>query len=380
MSNYAGWAMEAPIVAPAWPSATSALITELLPLTSLDLRQGVNKTFLATTDEQFTGFSDADLLNRFPGASGSMPLRYGGLEALFVCALGLQPRRLGATVFPEEISQGIYRSVFEIDPVLSAMAPWDLVNDGIEAGDLTAVTQRKVRRGTLAAHRDTVGVWELLSCMLSQLSLAWGPDGCTLSFEALAYSLDTAPTVNTPVTMRRAMPNAYPDVQFWETVIRLAPFSASVPLDSTHELGVSSASLTLQNPFVIEQGERTGLAVEELERSGPAVVQGTLLEPRYTSNTLVNAWPANERWMMDIRCTGPIIRDGVHAQLNCYLPGLFFTQAEPSPLSHGRSSLPIQFFAATPPVPPAGFVATAHQSALAIEIISDRATHLLLAA
>jgi hypothetical protein len=375
--NVAGFALEPPITAPCWPSAAPALIRDLLPFTALDLRQGVSKQFASTTDPAFVGFSDADLLARLPGASGAMPLRYGGLEALFACALGLEARRLEGVVMPEALGEGCYRHLFEVDPVLSALAPWDTASDGVDAGDLTAPGQRKVRRGTLAAYRE-FGVWELLSCMVSQLSLAWQPDGCTCTVETMAYALSTSPTVNTAAVLRRAVPNSAPEVTLWDLEVRLAPWSPTTPLGSGDRLAVSSASLTVQNPLVSASGPRTGLASEEFERSGPPLVQGSLLVPRYTSNTLVQAWPANTRWMLALRCTGPDMRPGVPWQLHLYVPGLYLTQADPSPLSHGRSSLPVQWYAATPPAPAAGMPICSKLGPLIVEVVSDVSQHTLL--
>jgi hypothetical protein len=380
MANYAGFALEPAILAPQWPSALPAQITTRLPITSLDIHQGVSKSFVSTTDPAVVGASDADVLSLMPTASGAMALRYGGLEALLVCALGLEARRLDGDVFPQEVAPGVWLHRFEIDPVLSAMAPWDVAHDGIEAGDLTALTQRKVRRGTLAAVRDDVSVWEVLSCMLGQLSLAWRPDGCTASWEAVGHSLGLNSSVNTLVTMAQAVPNRYPNVRFWDLTIRLAPYSASVPLNSTHALGVASASITLQNPLAVAPSPRTHLYAEEPERSGPALVQGSLLAPRYVHNTLVTAWTENTRYSLDLKATGPLIaQSGYRFQFNCYVPGLFFTQVEPSPLSVGRSSVPVNWYAAAPPARAAGFPVTTYNGPLAIEVVSDAPLHTLLA-
>jgi hypothetical protein len=176
------------------------------------------------------------------------------------------------------------------------------------------------------------------------------------------------------------VPNSAPDVAFWDLQVRLAPWSATVPLGSGDRLAVASASVTLQNPLASSPGPRSGWAPEEFERSGPPLVQGSLLVPRYASNTLVNAWPSNQRFMLDLRCTGPVLRDGVRWQLHVYVPGLFLTQADPSPLSQGRSSLPVQWYAATPAQPAAGMPVCAKLGPLIVEVVSDVSQHMLLGA
>jgi len=281
-------------------------------------------------------------------------------------------------VMPENLG-GAYRHVYELDPVLSAMAPWQVTADGIQSGDIS-VGQRKVRRGTIAAAREWTA-WEWLSVMIDQASWSWSAEAVvgSLALQCVAYSTNLSPTTNTLTTLRKARPNPYPDVLFRQARIRLGPYSTGTALNSTHQLACASASVTLQNQLAATFGPRTGQHPEEYERSGPPIVLGSLQQPRYTSNTLVSAWEANTRYMLEMVFTGPrIAGTAFNYQLTLYVPGLFFTQVEPSPLSVGRSSLPLNWFAAAPDVTPAGFPTTARQGPLILEVISGVAAHGLL--
>lgn len=376
--NYAGWAREAIVTTPTWPSASPALVTHLLPFLTLAPSQGIHKQFVADTHGP-VGFSGADVVDISPRFAGTLALRYGGFDALFVAALGLEAKRVGVTVMPELLATGVYRHVYEVDPVLSTMAPWQVTADGIQGGDI-ASGQRKVRRGTLAAFRE-FGAWELQSCMLDQMSLNWQADTdvATMSVEGLAYSRTFSSLVNTPTTLRRAKPNVYADVQCSHGRIRLAPYSTVTPLNSSHRIACASANVTLQNQLETAPGPRTGLYSEEPERARAPIVLGSLLKPRYASNALLTAWEANTRYMMDLKFTGPrIAGTAYHYQLNVYVPGLFFTQVEPSDLSPAVSSQPMQWFAATPDVAPAGFPTTARLVPLIIETVNNVAAHSLL--
>lgn len=376
--SYAGFAREPICFEPQWPAASAALVTDLLPLVGAEIHTGLTQAFTPATDVARVGYTDADVLSAAPTVTLHLAPRYRGLEALFACALGLEARRLGATLMPEQLAPGVYRHLFEVDHHLSTGTGWLAPDDGIEESDLVE-GQRKVRRGTLAVVRE-VSVWEFLSVMLDELTLAWTVDGGTLSLSGLAHSLTRDSAVNTLTTMQHATLPGGPTVLLTHAVLRMAPYSTETPLDSTHETGISSWTLTLKNALKGDGGPRTGLAPDEFERSAPPLVTGTFTLPRYRANTLLDAWPATTSYMLDLTFTGGSIGASAYRyQLNLYVPGLVFTQVEPTGPTPSRAQVAVAWQAVTPAERPAGFPASARKmSPLLIEVVSDEPSHMLL--
>lgn len=381
LTDKIGIAREAIITEPTWPSVSAALVTELLPVTSLEIRSGINQAFTPSTDTdgQRFGYVDADVTNNTPSFTLGTELRYYGLEQLFVNALGMEARYIDDVQMPEELVAGkAYRHVFEVDQTLGTGMPWSLTNDGIMSGDIVA-NQRKVRRATLVAQRDTF-TWQCLSSMVNQLSLGFNENmegRCNTVW--YGYSLDRASMINTTATLRKALLNAAPHVIFLHTIIRIAPYSASVPLDSDDQIALTAWSVTLENNLQIQQGPRTTFSSEEFERGGPPTLLGSFNLPRYTNNIFVEAWPASTSFMMDMKATGPLIPGtNVHYQLNVYIPGLRIIQAEPSGPDVKRSNLPLQWYAVIPAVRPAGFPSGVKNGPIIIELVNHIARHSLL--
>jgi len=375
--SYAGWAREAVVYAPAWPSDAAALVTTLLPCTSIELDPGLTHAFTPATTDARLGYTAADLVSSQPHVTLHLAPRYRGLEALFACALGLEAKRLGATLVPQQLAPGVYRHLFEVDQQLSTMTGWVAPDDGIDPSDVLD-GQRKVRRGTLAVVRE-LSVWEFLSTMLDELTLAWTVDGGTCTVSGPAYSVRRDSGVNTLTTMQHAALPSGPSVLLTQAVLRLAPYSVDTPLGNSHETGIRTWTCTLKNQLKGEPGPRTGLAAEEYERSGPPLLTGTFELPRYRADTLTEAWAATTLYMLDCKFTGPFIADSAFRyQLNLYVPGLTLTHAAPTGPSVARATVPVQWTAVTPLAPPAGFPTMAHQGPFALEVISDIADHQLL--
>jgi hypothetical protein len=375
--SYAGWAREAVVYAPTYPAASAALVTELLPLVGAELHTGVTQAFTPATDAAQLGYTAADTVSYAPTVTLHLAPRYRGLEALFACALGLEARRLGATLMPEQLAPGVYRHLFEVDHHLSTGSGWVAPDDGIEESDLLG-GQRKVRRGTLAVVRE-FSVWEFLSVMWDELTLAWTVDQGTCTLSGHAHSLTRDSAVNTLTSMQHATLSRGPSVLLTHAVLRLAPYSTTTPLDSTHETGISSWTLSLKNQLTGDSGPRTGLAPEEYERSAPPLVTGTFTLPRYRANTLLDAWPLGSSYMLDLKFTGGFIgTSGYHYALNLYVPGLVFTSVEPTGPTPSRAQVQVAWQAVTPAEAPAGFPSSAKNGPMLIEVLGDVPDHQLL--
>jgi hypothetical protein len=278
---------------------------------------------------------------------------------------------------PEQLAPGVYRHLFEVDHHLSTGSPWVVPDDGVQASDLDT-GQRKVRRGTVAVVRE-ISVWEYLSVMWDSLTLAWTVDQGSITLSGCAHSVTRESTINTLATMAQALPPIGPSMLLTHAVLRLAPYSTSTPLDSSHETGVSTWTLSLKNNLGADYGPRMGRAPEEYERTAPPAVTGTFTMPRYRANTLLDAWPATTRYMLSMQFTGGFIGSSpYHYQLTLYVPGLIFTQVEPTGPTPSRAQLAVAWQAVSPADTPAGYPTSAHRGPLLIETVNDVPGHQLL--
>jgi len=379
LNDCAGWAREATIEEPTWPSVAPARITRLLPNINLDLRTGANRQFTPASDGTQIGYVSSDVTNFTPSFTVNMPMRYGGLEDIIVSAMGMQARWIQSVQMPEVLVAGrAYRHLFELDTNLGTGMPWIQVADGVFSDDVTPM-QRKMRRGTLAVVREFT-VWEYLSCMIDQIAFGWentGEGHCNI--QGLAYSVRQDPAVNTLASMHKAMINFAPSVFFHQGVLRIKDYSASEPLLVGHKMKTQTWNVTVQNILQVTQGRRTGLSSEEFERGGAPLVLGSFNLPRYVNNIFVDAWPTNTRLMMDLKFTGPLIHGtNIPYQVNFYVPGFYVIQAEPVGPTLARANLPIQWYAAVPPVWPAGFPVGVKKGPLMIELVNHISAHSLL--
>jgi hypothetical protein len=376
----AGFEREALVTTPTWPATTPARVRATLPLLSGSVTSGVRTQLVTTTASATGGAEDADVLDILPRAEIRLACYYQGLEGLYACGLGHMAKRLDGVVLPEQLAPGVYRHLFEVDTALSTVQRWDADADGFLPGDGLDLEQRKVRRGTCAIAR-AVSVWELLSCMVDHLTFAGSKDGVTCTVQLLAHSRQRPALTNTAAAMDGLPRAVAPTLLFTDLVVRLGVYSASVPLDVTNEIGVTSWSLTVQNQLAAQPGPRTWPAPEEYERGPEPVISGQLLLPRYASEALVDGWHENTRYSLVLQHTGPAIgATGYHYQCTLYLPYVTLTQAEPSGPSPAPATLPVQWAALVPPAPAAGFPVMSRATPLALEVISGEPRHMLLAA
>lgn len=362
-----------------WPSPAPVVVTQLLPILEGTLHDGV-QTQLAETTASALGAGDLDVVGILPTAQVKLALRYGGLDALWACALGQEARRIGTTVMPQALGGVAYRHLYEVDAGLSTTQLWERQADGFIEMDGFDFTTRKVRRGTLSVHR-TVSVWELLSCMVEQVTLAGTPQGVTCTVDLLPYSLSREPIRNTVATLAQAAPSTAPTVLFRDMVARMGPYSTSTPLVTTNEVGLAQWTLTLKNNLASGAGLRTGLFREEPERETvPTLTVGFDLA-RYSDDTAFTVWQTGAPFMLAFLFTGPQIQStGQAYALNLYLPWAKLTQVavpgpQQAPPKHAHA-----FVALVPPAPAAGFPGGSRQGPLMLETIGIESRHMLLAA
>ena len=357
-----GWRREALVSTPTWPAAAPAQILRLLPLLSGQLNEGVHKQ-LVTSTASGLGYTDADLVDISPSADVTFQLQYC-VEPLLAAALGHM-----APTLPEELAPGVYRHIYEIDPQLGTAIAWESPGSG-----------QKVRRGTLAADRG-VSVFEERSTMVHQISFAGKREGVTWSVALLGYDVAHDSVVNTPATLAAAQWPQAADVLLWDLTCRIAPFSASVPLDEGDTIGVESWSVTLQNNLAASPGPRTGLHPEEFERHAVPLVGATLLFPHYAEDTYALGWQANTEYMLAFLHTGPAIgSSGYNFQYNLYVPRCTVIEGNPAGLSAAPPTNPVAFNALVPVDAAADFPTTESLSPLIVELVGTEPNHPLLIA
>lgn len=371
-----GFAREALTLAPGWPSAAAAQVSQLLPLLPGSvINEGLTQQFTETASST-RGWEAGDVVTLAPSVRLEMDLQYQGFEWLFALALGFMARRLSSVSMPSFVSPGVYRHLYEVDASLASAVIWT-AQEGYLSGDFDPLT-RRIRRGTVAIDR-TVAIQELLSGMVDQLFLAANQDKVVCTADVMGYTLGHTSAVNTATSLARATPGGSPNVLFTDLALRLAPYSASVALNSSNDMGVSAWSLTLQNRMALKQGPATGTAPEEYDRDGAPILTGSLNLPRYVSNTLPDAWKAGQLLMASAAFTGPFIpHTSTPYALTFWLPALKLTQAQPT-LNMGAASLPLAWYALTPPGTPAGFPVHVYaDSPLLVELVTGENAHPLL--
>lgn len=370
-----GLAIESQISSPAWPSASPATVSALLPI-------------LAPTPEVIAPLSALSTMSGYGPvtqqtqqtlpANLTVPfeVQYEGFEALWACALGYMARRHSSTMFPETIVSGAYRHRYEMDRVLQAV-PWE-IGDGWAIGSEIAIGQRKTRRLTVAATTGNVAAWEWLSAMVGQVTLRCGrAEPMIAETQFLAASLDTTPATNTLNALQALTPPTAPRVLWHQGVTRIGAYSASVALDSNDVIAANGFTMTLNNALNTSYSPRLTLTSEEFTRGAtPPAVTGAFVVPRYTADTLLDGQRAGTTYMADLIFTGEDIgATGESYTLEFYWPTIKFTNAGPA--WHGASMLgeTLAFTASIPSAAAAGMPTTIHATPLIVQLQSSVSTH-----
>lgn len=373
-----GFRREALVTARTWPAASAALLQWALPLLSAEVSEGLTKQFQATRGSQY-GYTGSAVTAHTPTIALTLDWRYGGLEQLLCCAFGYMAKRVAGNtiVLPELLAAGVYRHLYELDVSVTTANLWGAA-DGVLGGDSLPAGLRKVRRGTVALSRG-VSVWELLSGVVDQVSFAVQADGkATCAVNGIAYSLSRTSSANTLAVMAALPPLAYPTVLGTDLRVRLAPYSASTPLDSGDEVAVTAWSLTMQHNLAVQQSHEQPLHAAELEQQGTPLVSGSLTLPRYQSDTFFAAYSANDTYMLECTFTGPLIPHTATAYAyTFYVPHVKLTQVT-APLNQGTANQPLLWYAQVPIAQAAGFPASHHIGPVMLEHVTHEGGHPLL--
>ena len=368
----AGLAREATITAHVWPATAAALVTQLLPLLTVNGNDGVTRAGSRTL---VSGLAPVafDLLSIAPTLQVPLQLRYQGLEQAWALACGFGAKRFGATVNPETLATGAYKHRYELDLTQGA-TPW-MLGEGFQLGSELTLGQRRIRRATIACDLRSE-VWEFLSCMVAAWTLAADHSGCTLTLDLVGHSKSVASAINTATTLANALPNVFPRARFDQCVWRIAPYSAGTPLNSGNAVTVSSWALRVDHQLATSFGPRTGTAPEEYERTQAPTVTLTFVLPRHEAETWQQRWRVGTVLMADAKWTGEQIgATGHNYQCNAYLPSLQVTNAQLSGAGSGLYPDTVQGIGVVPSAAAAGFPAMQFLGPLAVELVSGVSQH-----
>jgi len=374
-----GFAREATIFTPTWPSVAIAPATVRLPAMTWDLQEPPTLRQVAPRTRH-AGAQYSDVTARQPSVAWQTDVYYDGMEVLWACGLGFMAKRVGTTVLPEQLGVGTYRHLYELDQHLEA-EPWRL-GDGFNLSGEIALNQHKVRRLSIGSWQNAQVVWEGLSFMLSQITFqgqAGQPLRCQV--QGQGASVVQPATVNTsgglaalsPLTGRRVL------YQHACTAMRLGPWSTTTPLGAGDTISPTAMTLTISHGGRRQSNRRLGLVPDEPQSQGVVRVSGDIPLPRAAGNTYVQAAKQGTPYMCDMTWTGPIIpASGIARRFRICVPYMRFEQAETAIGGPGRTPERLHFVALEPPLPSAGFPLTRYTGACMLEIISTRSTHPLL--
>lgn len=382
VGDLVGWAREAIVYEPLWPSVAAASVVRLLPMINMEIHSGTSKEYEKSSDATHTGYVGTPaIISKLPTFNLNMPLRYEGFDDLFAAVLGLEPYRVDGTIMPEEIDTLVYRHQFEVDRFLGTSDGWQIDEDGIEDGDID-IGQRKVRRGTVAVRRSNQ-VWEFLSTMINQMSFGWSASENHCNIACSAFSYVTNSVINTAATLNKAMPNMAPTVMLHHCTLYAKPFTSTDPFDAGDKIRVRAFNFTVQNNFATDQGPGSEYSCHEFERVSEPVIVGSFTFNRLRTTGLeadiANSWHTSDLWTILARFVGPVIPGSAETYgIDFYFPGISVTQSDPSGPSAAATSVPIQWFAQTPDAMPVGIPVTARLGPLVLHTVNRNSRHSLL--
>lgn len=362
---------------PLWPAAAASQVAVMIPVRSVQVSEGIAFVFNETT-EHGRGPDSVDIREVLPRETWQCQMRYAGLEELWACTLGYQAKRLSGNLMPEVLVAGkVFRHLFEVDDVLSTAKAWS-TDDGFTGGEL-ATPKYRVRRGTAAVWRQ-VSVWELLSSMISKMTLTNTlQDGLLATFEMVAHTRSRASAVNTAAVLEALAVNANANVLLRHGTLRVAAFSTVTPLGAGDAVKHRDWQIALDNHLQAGPGPRTGTAPEEYERgSAPAVTFAVNLE-RYRADTDFQRLIGSTALMADIKYVGPAIPGTAYNhQLNIYLPRFHLTDVRSDVAGQQVPLYSHQAVMEVPRAAPAGFPVSHHFGPVIVELVNTVSTHALL--
>ena len=314
-----GIGLEAQITSSLWPSASAAVVETILPYVSESLTESQQSAAIHTP---LSGpLNDTEkVVSKMVQGQHTVALTYNGLELVHLLCWGISPPRdgLGVTL-PQDVGAATaWRHVFEMSRSLRA-EPWTM-GDGFLMDSRLTMGQRQMRRMTLAQERGTA-VWERKSVLCDGWELSASPAGVRLSMSHLCHSAAHSGTVNTYAILHHMSLPAWRRARFRQLRLRVAPHSASVPLDADDEWEVSSVTLRMSREGGRLQTALSGLSLDEPQYQGPGQFTGQIGFSR-TPGASWDTWAAAKtNLMMEVSLLGPLVEGtSQNYRMTYYLP------------------------------------------------------------
>lgn len=353
-----------------WPAPTPTTITQLINALSETVDIELDQQTLVTRDSRMSP-QFVQLLRSLVGGGFVVNMDYEGLEFIFLAAMGLQARRIGTTLQPEDVDSALaYQHIFEMDNQIDSQT-WK-AGDGFLAGDGIIAGQQKVRRGTYVIDKQT-SVWEATSCMVSSLVLQFQSAGPIVEVELVGHDITYNSTTNANIGLLNCAPNRvlFQDVSVFIKDLGGAGFTDS---DKVQTTGVS---LNIENNLDVITTRDTGKKIEEPKRGGGYAITGSVGISRYLDNNLTEKNRLNEFFSMKIECIGATIPGTTTPfELSIWLPLCQFTGQDID--TSGAGQITQNFgFTCSP-----GFVTgqpdTATTGPMIVQLVNENSTHTLL--
>jgi hypothetical protein len=367
---------EADIYTRTWPSATPATATSILPLLAEGVGPELGTAAVVPIDNDGQAFPGLKVAE---GAGGELLLdcRYSGLEFVFAAALGIEAKRIGATVMPEVLGGGAYRHLFEIDPHLEGQA-W-LAGEGWISNDTGLISGlQKLRRGSYIIDKSVL-IWEALSCMLLGLNIGGnGNAPVVVNSGIVGHSMTMGTTVSNDLS---GLTCTSERVLYTDMTMSIAPLT-DAPLDATHVLPeVTGFQVTLNNSLSAVNTQDTREHPDEPSRTAALEVRGGFAIPSYKdeNDDLAFEYQIGTLLIGLIEFEGPeIAASGENFTLRIWLPLMQITGVTIEVGGPGIIQQNYEFTCYKPQENPTGFPTNVKNGTMMIELINDTSAHPLI--
>lgn len=371
---YAGWKRDPePLYAGSIPTVT--VVTHRVPL----LSEGIGAAPVLSPGVMGASSGIGSLPPTITGYHTGGPLavraNYDGLDGILAATFGHEAMRIGATIMPENLGNGVYRHIYELNP--THQARWGL-DDGLTLDAGVHLEERKCCRGTWVVSKQTA-TWETSGVMFNRLRFT-APrfDLASLDFETIGYALVEPATTNTaPAAMMPYQRLALlPD----HCEFRIGVWSSSVALDSSTVVLGLPITMTLDNALGYDYNPIHQLQPGDIQRKSALSASASFAVPSYSSDTLYGWHRAQTLLMVTAKWTGPLIAGGGGQQ---YAFRLYFPACRISALPYstqaGRQELACTLSLEAPSAPTAGFPSVSHGNGMVfLETIGTMSAHQFL--
>ena len=188
---------------------------------------------------------------------------------------------------------------------------WDDVYANYSTETSGNSTDKVMRYGTLCFEK-TVDQWEWRGVMVNQLTWNYNiKEGLRLTADMLPFDFLEGSAVNTASTTWTYSAQPTAPIHLQERIMgadltfRIDDWSSSVALTSADNTAISEFTLNLNNNLKSdEQTTVTGLMIDEPYRNGFREITGTVTVPRYTANTFITHYQADNVLMASFAFVG----------------------------------------------------------------------------